>query len=42
LIRAYVLVSAEGAAVRLIQVAETMSGGDGAYRLLIAPHLGDE
>lgn len=42
LIRAYVLAGAEGAADRLIQVAEAMSGDDGAYRLLIAPHLGDE
>ena len=42
LIRAYVLTSAEGAVSRPIQVAETASGEDGSYRLLIAPRLGDE
>lgn len=42
LIRAYVLTSVEGAASRAIQVAETVSGEDGSYQLLIAPRLGDE
>ncbi len=42
LIRAYVLTSAGGAASRPVQVAETVSGEDGSYRLLIAPRLGDE
>jgi hypothetical protein len=42
LVRAYVLTSAEGAASRPIQIAETVSGEDGSYRLLIAPRLGDE
>jgi hypothetical protein len=42
LIRAYVLTSSEGAASRPIQVAETVSAEDGSFRLLIAPHLGDE
>jgi hypothetical protein len=42
LVRAYVLTSAEGEASRPIQVAETVSGEDGSYRLLIAPRLGDE
>jgi len=42
LIRAYVLASTEGAASRPVQVAETVSGEDGSYRLLIAPRLGDE
>jgi hypothetical protein len=42
LIRAYVLATTEGAASRPIQVAETVSGEDGSYRLLIAPRLGDE
>ena len=42
LIRAYVLTSTTGAASRPIQVAETLSGEDGSYRLLIAPRLGDE
>jgi len=42
LIRAYVLTRAEGAATRSLQVAETVSGEDGSYRLLIAPRLGDE
>jgi len=41
-IRAYVLTSVDGAASRPIQVAETVSGEDGSYRLLIAPRLGDE
>jgi hypothetical protein len=41
-IRAYVLTGADGAASRPIQVAETVSGEDGSYRLLIAPRLGDE
>lgn len=45
LIRAYVLAdaNADGAgAARPIQVAETVSGEDGSYRLLIAPRLGVE
>jgi hypothetical protein len=42
LIRAYVLASTDGAASRPFQVAETVSGEDGSYRLLIAPRLGDE
>jgi hypothetical protein len=42
LLRAYVLTSVDGAASRPIQVAETVSGEDGSYRLLIAPRLGDE
>jgi hypothetical protein len=42
LIRAYVLTGTDEATSRPIQVAETVSGEDGAYRLLIAPHLGDE
>ena len=42
LIRAYVFASAEGGASRPIQVAETMAGEDGSYRLLIAPRLADE
>jgi len=42
LVRAYVLTSTEGAASRPIQIAETVSGEDGSYRLLIAPRLGDE
>jgi hypothetical protein len=42
LIRAYVLTRAEGGATRALQVAETVSGEDGSYRLLIAPRLGDE
>jgi hypothetical protein len=42
LIRAYVFTSAEGDASRPIQVAETVSGEDGSYRLLIAPRLDDE
>ncbi len=42
LIRAYVLTSSDGAASRPIQVAETVSAEDGSFRLLIAPHLGDE
>ena len=42
LIRAYVLTRAEGGATRSLQVAETVSGEDGSYRLLIAPRLGDE
>ena len=42
LVRAYVLTSAEGGASRPIQIAETVSGEDGSYRLLIAPRLGDE
>lgn len=42
LIRAYVLTGADEATSRPIQVAETVSDDDGAYRLLIAPHLGDE
>jgi hypothetical protein len=42
LIRAYVFTSAEGGASRPIQVAETVSGEDGSYRLLIAPRLDDE
>ena len=42
-IRAYMLTSAEGSTTtRPIQVAETVSGEDGSYRLLIAPRLGDE
>jgi len=41
-IRAYVMTSSEGAASRTIQVAETVSGEDGSYRLLIAPRLLDE
>ncbi len=42
LIRAYVLKTVEGSAGRSIQVAETESGEDGSYRLLIAPRLRDE
>ena len=42
LIRAYVLTRTEGAATRSLQIAETVSGEDGSYRLLIAPRLGDE
>ncbi len=42
LIHAYVFTSAEGGASRPIQVAETVSGEDGSYRLLIAPRLDDE
>jgi len=42
LIRAYVLTTQEDSASRTIQVAETVSGEDGSYRLLIAPRLGDE
>jgi hypothetical protein len=42
LIRAYVFTSAEGDASRPIQVAETVSGEDGSYRLLIDPRLDDE
>jgi hypothetical protein len=42
LFRAYVLTGADEATSRSLQVAETVSGDDGAYRLLIAPHLGGE
>jgi hypothetical protein len=42
LIHAYVFTSAEGGASRPIQVAETVAGEDGSYRLLIAPRLADE
>jgi hypothetical protein len=42
LIRAYVLTTQEASASRTIEVAETTSGEDGSYRLLIAPRLGDE
>lgn len=41
LIRAYVLVD-DGTSSRRIQVGETTSDGAGAYRLLIAPRLGDD
>ena len=41
-IRAHVFKSREGGADRSIQVAETVSGEDGSYRLLIAPQLGAE
>ena len=42
LIRAYAFTTAEGDASRSIQVAETVSGEDGSYRLLIDPRLDDE
>ena len=42
LIRAYVFPRADGGATRSLQVAETVPGEDGSYRLLIAPRLGDE
>ena len=42
LVRAYVFMTAEGAASRPIQVAETVSSEDGSYRLLIDPRLGGE
>ncbi len=42
LVRAYVLTGTEGSTTRPIQVAETLSGDDGSYRLLIAPRFGDE
>jgi hypothetical protein len=38
LVRAHVLSDVDGAAGRAVQVAETVSGEDGSYRLLIAPH----
>ncbi len=38
-IRAHILKSSEDGAIRSIQVAETVSGEDGSYRLLIAPRL---
>jgi hypothetical protein len=41
LIRAYVITT-DGSYPRPIQVAETVSDEVGGYRLLIAPHLGDE
>jgi hypothetical protein len=41
LIRAHVFTN-DGSSGRRIQVAETMSDAEGNYRLLIAPHLGDE
>lgn len=41
LIRAYVLTS-YGESSRPVQVAETVSDEDGAYRLLIGPRFGDE
>jgi hypothetical protein len=41
LIRAYVLTN-DGSSGGRIQVAETTSDGEGNYRLLIAPRLGDE
>lgn len=41
LIRAYVFTN-DGSSSRPIQVAETLSDEEGNYRLLIAPHLGDE
>jgi hypothetical protein len=36
-VRAYVLLHTDGATTRAIQVAETASGEDGSYRLLISP-----
>jgi len=42
LVRAYVLVDTELDTIRSLQVAETVSGEDGSYRLLIAPRLGGE
>ncbi len=42
LIRAYVLVDTGDGATRPLQVAETTSGEDGSYRLLIAPGFGGE
>ena len=42
LVRGYLFMNSDGEAVRPLQVAETMSGEDGRYRLLIAPRLGDE
>jgi len=41
-IRAHIFRPREGGGIRSIQVAETASGEDGTYRLLIAPRLGDE
>jgi hypothetical protein len=40
LVRAYVLTGTDPS--RPIQVAETVTGEDGSYRLLIAPRLDDE
>lgn len=36
-VRAYVLLRTDGATSRAVQVAETVSGEDGSYRLLISP-----
>jgi hypothetical protein len=41
-VRAHILKSGDGGATRSIQVAETVSGEDGTYRLLIAPRLAAE
>jgi hypothetical protein len=42
LVRGYLFKNSDGTAARPLQIAETMSGEDGSYRLLIAPRLGDE
>jgi len=42
LVRAYILVDTGGGTTRPLQVAETVSGEDGSYRLLIAPGFGGE
>jgi hypothetical protein len=42
LVRGYLFKNSDGAAARPLQIAETVSGEDGSYRLLIAPRLGDE
>jgi hypothetical protein len=41
-LRAYILTTGEDGITRPLQVAETVSGEDGSYRLLIAPRLGAE
>jgi hypothetical protein len=41
-VRAHILRYGEDGTTRSIQVAETVSGKDGTYRLLIAPGLGAE
>ncbi|MGB8329943.1 MAG: carboxypeptidase-like regulatory domain-containing protein [Polyangiales bacterium] len=42
MIRAYLFIDTGAGTSRPLQVAETVSGEDGRYRLLIAPHLGGE
>lgn len=42
LVRGYAFMNSDGEGSRPLQIAETVSGEDGSYRLLIAPRLGDE